>query len=643
MPTGRRTALLRQGLRGVCCASLIEEAPTALALFDEAQRCLSVSKGWQQRFGLDAAALVGKVAGVGMATPACGWVAALPLAARGQAASGVDRDRSSPHGAGRRVFWKVWPVAAGEGLVAVSLTDGPESGDAAKGAAQGNDEKIEEITAALGIGVLEHDFATGATVLSDSFVRLLGLSRDRVPTTDAGWPDLLPARDPEAYEAARARALDPAGDGSFEFEVWLVVDGTERCMRLHARVLFAGEGVDRQPRQMIGLLVDRTRDRQIEEALVRAQRLETVGRLAGMVAHDFNNILSVILGSLELALPKVEDAGARGLLINAMEATQMGAGFNKRLLTLAGGHGGQALRFHLDAHLGQTWEIYRRVLRDDILLEFEPGSDGAHVLADPAEIDAAILNLVVNARDAQLDGGRIVIRTRRIGGAEQALPLEGREARPDLVAITVADAGPGIPPDVAQRAGEPFFTTKPSGMGSGLGLASVIATARRAGGAFRIGTGPQGTEAVLVLPMSEGADVQILAQDGDMPLGEGEWVLVVEDDPLVREAAMQRLEALGYLVSEPSNAQAALAHVASGAPVDLVFSDIILPGGPTGIELSAMLRRDHPKIAVLLTSGHASAVYRGKEEGADVQDMLAKPYSMRDLAFAVRRRLALPR
>lgn len=472
---------------------------------------------------------------------------------------------------------------------------------------------------------------------------MLGLSRDRVPTTDAGWPDLLPVRDPEAYAAARARALDLAGDGSFEFEVWLVVDGTERCMRLHARVLFAGAGVDRQPRQMIGLLVDRTRDRQIEEALVRAQRLETVGRPAGMVAHDFNNILSVILGSLELALPKVEDAGARGLLINAMEATQMGAGFNKRLLTLAGGHGGQALRFHLDAHLGQTWEIYRRVLRDDILLEFEPGSDGAHVLADPAEIDAAILNLVVNARDAQLDGGRIVIRTRRIGGAEQALPLEGREARPDLVAITVADAGPGIPPDVAQRAGEPFFTTKPSGMGSGLGLASVIATARRAGGAFRIGTGPQGTEAVLVLPMSEGADVQILAQDGDMPLGEGEWVLVVEDDPLVREAAMQRLEALGYLVSEPSNAQAALAHVASGAPVDLVFSDIILPGGPTGIELSAMLRRDHPKIAVLLTSGHASAVYRGKEEGADVQDMLAKPYSMRDLAFAVRRRLALPR
>ena len=129
-----------------------------------------------------------------------------------------------------------------------------------------------------------------------------------------------------------------------------------------------------------------------EEALARAQRLETVGRLAGMVAHDFNNILSVILGNLELALPKVANESVRAMLNTAMEATQMGAGFNRRLLTLAGGHGGQAVRFHLDAHLGQTWEIYRRVLRDDILLAFEPGSDAAHILADPAEIDAVILS-----------------------------------------------------------------------------------------------------------------------------------------------------------------------------------------------------------------------------------------------------------
>jgi CheY-like chemotaxis protein len=143
--------------------------------------------------------------------------------------------------------------------------------------------------------------------------------------------------------------------------------------------------------------------------------------------------------------------------------------------------------------------------------------------------------------------------------------------------------------------------------------------------------------------LREGVDVQVLAQDIDMPLGDGESVLVVEDDHLVREVAMQRLEALGYIVSEASNTQAALAHIASGAPVDLVFSDIILPSGPSGLDLSAILRRDHPRIAVLLTSGHASAAYRGKTEATAVPDILAKPYSMRELAFAVRRRLAVPR
>lgn len=375
-----------------------------------------------------------------------------------------------------------------------------------------------------------------------------------------------------------------------------------------------------------------------EEALARAQRLETVGRLAGMVAHDFNNILSVILGNLELALPKVANESVRAMLNTAMEATQMGAGFNRRLLTLAGGHGGQAVRFHLDAHLGQTWEIYRRVLRDDILLAFEPGSDAAHILADPAEIDAAILNLVVNARDVQLDGGRILVSTRRTGRAEGG--TDTQEPPQDKVEITVADEGPGMSADVAARAGEPFFTTKPSGMGSGLGLASVMATAKRAGGSFRIETGPQGTRAIILLPICDGVAVETLPQDGEVPLGDGESILVVEDDPLVREAAMQRLEALGYVVSEASNTAAAMAHIGRGEPVDLVFSDIILPGGPSGLEMSDMLRNRHPGIPVLLTSGHASGVYRDEHEASQSPEILAKPYSLRDLAFAVRRCLS---
>ena len=643
MPTGREMDVAGSEMPTSWIIGLIGEAPTALAVFDGDARYVSASKGWQKRLGLDGLALVGQAAGTGLSGRAPGWIAAMQAAALGKASSGVEREQVVRDGPDRWVFWKVWPVDAGRRLVAVSLSDRPESGDDQGGYRRYSSESIQEITAALGIGLLEHDFATGATVLSDTYLKLLGICREDIPKTDDAWLALLRVRDIRACKAARARALHPEGDGVFDLDVWPIVNGVERCMRVQSRVLFTGTGADRRPRHMIGLLVDRTEERQMEEALARAQRLETVGRLAGMVAHDFNNILSVILGNLELALRRVDDDGARRLLGNAMDATQTGAGFNKRLLTLAGGHGGQPVRFHLDAHLGQTWEIYRRVLRDDVALQFEPGSHGAHVFADPAEIDAAILNLVVNARDAQPDGGRIVISTRRVDGAEVLAARDGMDPGQCFVQIAVADDGPGIPARIADRVGEPFFTTKPSGMGSGLGLASVIATAGRAKGTFRIETGPAGTKGILALPLYDGPVAHVVAPEGALPLGDGEAVLVVEDDPLVREAAIQRLEALGYLVAEASNTQAALAHIASGAAVDLVFSDIILPGGPSGLDLSETLRRDNPQIAVLLTSGHSSAAYRSIDEPAAVPEILAKPYSLKDLAFAVRRCLSASR
>lgn len=633
MPTGVEVAVPGPDILSCFFSDLIEECPFALAILDRDLRYVTFSKGWTERVGLTLGAAAIGTPVTGVPGQSAGWIGSLRAALLGKAASGVDRIGQTADWPERWQFWKVWPVGKGGQWVAISLFGGGETAQSHGATSAYATDGIHKITTAMGIGLLEHDFATGSIALSDTYLELLGITRDSVPTTDAGWMDLLRVRDAEAFQAARARALDPKGEGVFDFEVWPIVGGVERCMRIQSRVLFEGEGADRRPHHLVGLLVDRTAERQMEEALARAQRLETVGRLAGMVAHDFNNILSVILGNLELVLPKVGNEEVRALLNNAMEATQMGAGFNKRLLTLAGGHGGQAVRFHLDAHLGQTWEIYRRVLRDDILLQFEPGSETAHIVADPAEIDAAILNLVVNARDVQLDGGRIVISTRRVGQAG------GGEAC-DTVEIAVTDEGPGMPANVAARAGEPFFTTKPSGMGSGLGLASVIASAKRAGGTFRIETGPKGTRAILSLPISDGDAVAMLPQDGEMPLGDGESILVVEDDPLVREAAMQRLEALGYVVAEASNTQSAMAQIESGAVVDLVFSDIILPGGPSGLDMCAALRKSNPRIALLLTSGHASGVYRDTKHEMPMPEILAKPYSLRELAFAVRRCLS---
>lgn len=639
MLNGNNTGLAGHDALLAGIRTLIEQTPSALAVLDREARYVSVSKGWLQRFGRGAGAFVGTVAGAGGADHPCGWVAAIEAALQGQAASGMDRGDPGPDDPGRGVFWKVWALDADRGLVAVSLSDAPEAGQGQADDRRYSRQSIHDITSAFGIGVIEQDYATGTTHLSDTCLALIGIGRDRIPTTEQEWMDRFGVRDVVAFRAARAQALDPKGDGIIDFELRPVVDGIERCLRLQTRVVFDGVGAERKPRHAIGLIVDRTADRQMEAALARAQRLETVGRLAGMVAHDFNNILSVILGNLELALPKVCDGDALTLLSHAMDATQMGAGFNKRLLTLAGGHGGVAVRFHLDAHLGQTWEIYRRVLRDDIVLEFQPGSPAAHVFADPAEIDAAILNLVVNARDAQVEGGRIVISTKLVDALDAADAKAGRGEACAYVQITVSDQGPGMPQDVAARAGEPFFTTKPNGIGSGLGLASVIATTQRAGGRFRIDTGHWGTKASMVLPIRDGEATQHVPQDGEIPLGDGEVILVVEDDPLVRETAMQRLEALGYVVSEASNTQSALAQIAEGEAVDLVFSDIVLPGGPSGFEMCATLHKENPKIAVLLTSGHASAAYRSQQDPSALVDILAKPYSLRELAFAVRQSL----
>jgi CheY-like chemotaxis protein len=291
----------------------------------------------------------------------------------------------------------------------------------------------------------------------------------------------------------------------------------------------------------------------------------------------------------------------------------------------------------LDVHLGQTWDIYRRVLRDGIRLRFAPGSAGAQVCADPAEIDAALLNLVVNARDVQAEGGRIVIATQRVTAAEAGIGAGGADG---FVRICVCDDGPGLPAAMIARLGEPFVTTKPVGCGSGLGLASVMATARRAGGMFRIDSGPQGTTASLFLPIRPGPAEGAAPEAAALPMGRGERVLVVEEDPMVRDVARLRLEALGYQVVEASGAEMALRQVAAGLRVDLVLADVVPAGGDwgrcSGWALVQDLRALRPGLGAVLASGHAGALPGDGWAGAV---MLEKPYSLCDLARAVRRGL----
>lgn len=615
--------------------NMVAGVPFPIALLDSDLRYVAASESWVRYIGQEVDRVIGHLVDDFLPSGENLWRSALSTAQSGTAASGVERVHQPPPGADLWMTWKVWPIHPSCTWVAVSLTV-----VAGEGCLDVNMQpaspSVQEITSTLGIGVLEYDFLTGVTSVTDTYLALLGLRRETLPTTDAEWISFFRVRNPTRFLADRARALDPDGDGRLAVEVWPMVSGVERHMLIKARVLFEGEKLDRRPRHLVGILIDRTEEQQLLQALERAQRLESVGRIAGMVAHDFNNILTVILGYLELAEPKEPDATVRELLHKALEATKMGAGFNRRLLALAGKNGGDLATFHLDRHLGETWEVFRRVLRDDIELQFEPGAGTAHVHADPAEVDAAVLNLVVNARDAQPNGGQIVISTQIVIAEEVGL-----STGPDKFAkISVADDGEGMPPEVAERVGEPFFTTKPAGKGSGLGLTSVIKMAERIGGTFKLETGSGGTRASILLPICAAEVNSVTTPKEDIPLGEGEVVMVVEDDPRVREAAMQRLEELGYVVTEASNAQAALDLLEAEEQVDLVFSDIALPGGVTGIDLVQKIKREWPHVALLLTSGHNISSDHQSLANPCLPELLRKPYSMRELAAAIRRGLS---
>ena len=629
------------GLPGAAAAlaRFVTEAPVAVAILDAGMRYLAWSQAWARQFGLPTGGLAGRSHRDLFPGHALDWDAAVRRGLAGQATDCEEAEVQLPDG---REVWLRWcirpiPLGAAEGSAVAVFAEDITDRRQAKAELQRAADRLQQIATSLGIGIFDHDVATGRTTVSDSHVTLLGLTREALPVTTADWIALMRPVDMAAYRAARKRALDPRGDGRFSCEVRPVVAGVERVMEVQARVLFQGEGDDRRPERLVGVTVDQTERRRLHEALSRAQKLETVGRLAGMVAHDFNNILTVILANLELAALREVDDNLRLLLRNAADAAEMGAGFTKRLLALAGGaHRDEGSAVAIDDHIGRVWDVFQRVLNDSIAFRFHPGARDAVVAVDTAEIDGAILNLVMNARDAQAEGGQIDLRTELVTLDEtQASAIRG--GRPGrFVRIAVRDRGPGVPPEVAARLGEPFLTTKGPGRGSGLGLTSVILTVERAGGFLQVVSDPgEGTEMALHLPALDSPPQPPTAASQDYPFGNGELVLVVEDDPMVREAALLRLEAIGYAVIEAGNAEAALALVEAGEPVDLVFSDVVMPGALSGFDLVRELRARHPGIAVLLTSGHVSTTIRSRAGLDPPVPLLTKPYPLQALAEAV--------
>ncbi|HEY2753415.1 response regulator [Phenylobacterium sp.] len=370
-----------------------------------------------------------------------------------------------------------------------------------------------------------------------------------------------------------------------------------------------------------------------EEALRQSQKMEALGQLTGGIAHDFNNLLQVVHGAFELIRRRPTDTDkVAAWAESGMAAAERGASLTRQLLAFSRSQKLELRSFVVAELIGEMRELLVRTLGPDIALSLELGERSASVMSDPTQLELAILNLAINARDAMPNGGRLVISTRiRTLSASDPVLDAG-----DYVELSVADTGEGMSPQVIDRAFDPFFTTKDVGKGTGLGLSQVYGVARQAGGVAQIESAPgAGTVVRLLLRRSTAAAGSHSARSDQAPIlapETGGTVLVVDDEGPVRALAVQTLELLGYRVLEADSGAAALAILESERP-DLLLLDYAMPG-MNGAELAGLVRKRWPEIPIVFASGHADTAAVDQALGGRAT-ILRKPFNMETLAQTI--------
>jgi len=393
-------------------------------------------------------------------------------------------------------------------------------------------------------------------------------------------------------------------------------------------------------KSIASLLTSAMQRSRTEEQLAHAQRLDAVGQLTGGVAHDFNNLLTVISGNLQLLEAELSDQpGLEEIIESALRAVDRGSNLTRRLLTFARRQPLQPRAVVPQPLMEELGSMLRRTLGESIVVQIDCAAGISDLYADPNELDTALVNLALNARDAMPRGGRLSISVREINldNINQWKLPAGR-----YVAVAVADTGTGMPPDVQAHAFEPFFTTKESSKGSGLGLSMVYGFAIQSGGAITIDSRlGYGTRMELVLPAAApGAKMANDPQPDETRHADArETILVVEDETDVRTVATRFLSAVGYSVVAAASAREALDLLTAKPDVDLLFSDVVLGSGMDGNELAREARRIRPDLPILLASGYQGSGGTRHEESAETFELLRKPYRREQLTAAIRRLL----
>ncbi|MDO9502984.1 PAS domain S-box protein [Falsiroseomonas sp.] len=444
-------------------------------------------------------------------------------------------------------------------------------------------------------------------------------------------------RDTSAFGAANAVVL-AQGEWNGQVEQFRK-DGTRLVVEGAWSLVRDAEG---GPRAILAVNTDITERLELEQKLRQAQRLEAIGQLTGGVAHDFNNLLTVILGNSEMLADSLgHDEDLQQMAAMNMAAAERGSALTSRLLAFSRRQALDPKAIDVNRLLAGLHQMLQRTLGEHIEIRFASVPDLWPAMIDPPQLENAVLNLCINARDAMGAGGRLVIETANVHLDAAYSEAEGEVAPGAYVLIAVSDTGSGMTPEVAARAFEPFFTTKEVGQGSGLGLSMVFGFMKQSGGHVKIYSEVgHGTVVKMYLPRATVPSSRApRGGDAEMLLGGSEKLLLVEDDPLVREHVAAQLRDLGYRVVVASQAAEAMDALHQHADFDLLFTDVVMPGGMHGPALAQEARQLRPGLRVLFTSGYTQngIVHHGRLDPGVL--LLNKPYRRRDLAEKIRQAL----
>ncbi len=440
-------------------------------------------------------------------------------------------------------------------------------------------------------------------------------------------------------------SLDAALTG--DAEVWRCeyrMTGKDGAWRHICDKAFIVRDDDGAPRRIVGAMSDVSEFKALEARLHQAQKLETVGQLTGGIAHDFNNLLTIILGNCDMLLDDMDDtATSRPLLQSIEDAAERGAGLSRDLLAFSRRQPLEVRPSDINALIRRSWSLFERAVSAGVALHHDLTKKPTVALVDPEKLQVALLNLIINADAAIPSRGTITVRTRPaenlLGDGDVDLPPGA------YVDIDVADDGTGMAPEVRERAFEPFFTTKDAGTGTGMGLSSVYGLVKQSEGHASIASEPgEGTTVTLRLPVAHELSEWEEPAHVTVPqhVSEGHRILVVEDDEDLRAFVHQALSRMGYDIVKAETGVAALDILKKDAAFDLVFTDIVMPGGINGVQLADKVRADYPELKILFTSGYpGDALPKERHVPSDIP-ILLKPFRSHELVDKIETVLASP-